>query len=1029
MTRTDPQPGQTASEQQLRNAINAAQIVSWDMDLATGITSCSPNAMPLWGLVQGSSAEFMARVHPEDLARVEAAAAQAIRGERKFIIEYRVRGDGGLYRWISSRGEVIRGPTGEPERFLGFSADITHRMEAEDALRASEARFRSLAMATSDAVWTAYTDGRDGEGVAWWCGLTGQTIEETRDWGWLAAVHPEDQEAAREPYMRGIQRGEPFASEYRVRTQAGDYCHLAVRGVPVPGTGNAEWIGTFTDVSDLRRSTAALRDREQRLAAVLASIPDVIARYDREHRHIFISESVRHVTGRPASAYIGRRSTEIGERPEFARMWNGAIQRVFDTGQGTELDFEYPAPNGIRLYHARFLPERDSTGAVVSVLSVSSDITSLRKAEHSAEQSAAFHRSLGDAIPGMVWSTGPDGQLTFVNQTFTEYTGLSLDEYQPLAGSGHGLHPEDRDAVLAAFARAIEAGQPCEFEFRMRRRDGAYRWFLSRVVPVTDSAGRVLQWVGASVDIDERKRTEETVKEHDERLRMALRAAAAGTWDFDVERGQAVWSEQCCALHGSPPADQVSYEAWIALIHPDDRARTDSALRYAMEKGGDLSLEYRIIHPAHGVRWLLSIGRSVADAAGRVIQLSGLTLDINERRQVEERLRQSAKMEAIGQLAGGLAHDFNNQLHALSGLLDFVARDPGLSEESRNDLAEISNTTERMASLTHQLLAFSRQQVLVPETIDLNTAVAETRPMLQRLIGSNLEMQLDLGPDALWVKVDRTQLLQVMMNLVINARDAMPEGGRVVVRTGTRSVRGRELDSTARAPVQPGHYAELTVQDSGVGIRAEDLDRIFDAFFTTKPVGEGTGLGLATVDGILSQSKGHIWAESEPSAGSTFHVLLPFTSAPLETDAPPAPFPAREGFRGRLLVVDDEAMVREVIVRTLANRGYEVYQAVHGADALEKLEELGRGIDLVVSDVVMPVMGGAELAIRMAEKHPDVPIVWMSGYPRETVIGRGRLGEDQPFLQKPVPPAVLLETVSRALRPQEGGSPTGPAGR
>lgn len=409
------------------------------------------------------------------------------------------------------------------------------------------------------------------------------------------------------------------------------------------------------------------------------------------------------------------------------------------------------------------------------------------------------------------------------------------------------------------------------------------------------------------------------------------------------------------------------------------------------------------------------ISSNVYRVNGEFVHTRCVTLDVTGRRHAEERLRQSAKMEAIGQLAGGLAHDFNNQLHALSGLVDFLAMDPGLSENSRSDVAEILNTTERMASLTRQLLAFSRQQILIPETIDLNMAVMETKPMLQRLVGSNLEMRLELSGDPGWVKVDRSQLLQVLMNLVINARDAMPHGGRLVIRTGRHTVHGRELDSFARGPVAPGAYALLTVQDSGSGITREDLNRIFDAFYTTKPVGEGTGLGLATVDGILTQSKGHIWAESDGRTGSTFHVLLPLTAPPTETGSVPPTAPVRTQRRGRLLVVDDEAMVREVIVRTLANKGYEVAQASHGEDALDQLRKLNGQVDLVISDVVMPTMGGAELSLKLAQLYPNLPIIWMSGYPRETIIGRGRLGEDQPFLQKPVPPTVLLETVARAI--------------
>ena len=465
-------------------------------------------------------------------------------------------------------------------------------------------------------------------------------------------------------------------------------------------------------------------------------------------------------------------------------------------------------------------------------------------------------------------------------------------------------------------------------------------------------------------------------------------------------------------LLGYTPDEYVGHN--IAGFHVDPSVVADM-LRLLAEGEVIGGWEARIRAKDGSLRTVL-ITASVYQADGRFVYTRCVTHDVTARHHAEERLRQSAKMEAIGQLAGGLAHDFNNQLHALSGLIDFVAMDPGLSDASRNDLTEIQNTTERMASLTRQLLAFSRQQVLIPETIDLNAAVIETKPMLQRLVGSNLEMRLDLAPEPKWVKVDRSQLLQVLMNLVINARDAMPRGGRLVIRTGQHEVRGRELDDVARGPVVPGPYARLTVQDSGTGIAREDLARIFEAFFTTKPVGEGTGLGLATVDGILSQSKGHIWAESGDEGGATFHVLLPLTTEPSETASVIPAMPSLGRRRGRLLVVDDEAMVREVIVRTLTHHGYEVHQAEQGEDALDQLKQLGGQVDLVVSDVVMPVMGGAELAQRLAEHYPGIPIIWMSGYPRETVIGRGRLGEDQPFLQKPVPPSVLLETVGKAIR-------------
>lgn len=617
-----------------------------------------------------------------------------------------------------------------------------------------------------------------------------------------------------------------------------------------------------------------------------------------------------------------------------------------------------------------------------------------------------------DAALLTVWEVDPSNNTVDCSAPARELWGIergTLDEFMAL------IHPNDVNAFQKARAQAAQDGQTARCEVRLRRRDGGYRWTEALLAPPGTSGDLPSPWTWLTLDIHARKTDELRIRDSEGQLADFFANASVGIHWLGPDGTILRVNQAELEMLGYR---REEYEGRnIAEFHVDPQASKDFLRR--LTAGEALSGYEARLRASDGAVKPVLISSSVYRVAGRFVHTRCITQDLTARRHAEERLRQSAKMEAIGQLAGGLAHDFNNQLHALSGLVDFVARDPGLSENSKSDLTEIQNTAERMASLTRQLLAFSRQQVLIPETINLNAAVAETKPMLQRLVGSNLEMRLELSAGPTWVKVDRTQLLQVLMNLVINARDAMPRGGRLVVSTATREVRGQEFDSVARGPVLPGSYAQLTVEDSGTGIAKDDLTRIFEAFYTTKPVGEGTGLGLATVDGILSQSKGHIWAESALGHGSTFYVLLPLAPPPLEPALAKPTGPERRRPRGRLIVVDDEEMVREVIVRTLSNQGYEVHQAVNGVDALDKLRELGSTVDLILSDVVMPVMGGAELALRIAELYPGLPTIWMSGYPRETVIGRGRLGEDQPFLQKPVPPPVLLETVARAVRERQ----------
>jgi two-component system cell cycle sensor histidine kinase/response regulator CckA len=418
-----------------------------------------------------------------------------------------------------------------------------------------------------------------------------------------------------------------------------------------------------------------------------------------------------------------------------------------------------------------------------------------------------------------------------------------------------------------------------------------------------------------------------------------------------------------------------------------------------------------------GTRIAVSLSISpIRDSSGSIIGTSSIKRDITERKQAEDALRQAAKMEALGALAGGLAHDFNNQLHALSGFAHFVARDTGLGAAGRQDLMEIQKTIERMASLTRQLLAFARQQVMNPETLDLNTAIDDTLPMLQRLIGSNVTIDRSLSQGPKWVQADRAQLVQVLLNLVINARDAMPAGGKLSIRTETLEVSPGQLLDRLGVPVEPGAYAELAVSDAGQGIRPEHLPHIFEPVYTTKEVGQGTGLGLATVEGIVTQSGGRIQVASAVGQGTTLRILLPLTDQPAPNSRAGYPAPARTGPRARLLLVDDEDSVRAVVARMLQGEGYEVLGARDGEEALSHLELVGGTVDLVITDLVMPVMGGRELTLELHRLYPNLPVVWISGHPRGVELRSAEPAMEVAFLQKPISPRALSETIGQVVR-------------
>jgi len=406
----------------------------------------------------------------------------------------------------------------------------------------------------------------------------------------------------------------------------------------------------------------------------------------------------------------------------------------------------------------------------------------------------------------------------------------------------------------------------------------------------------------------------------------------------------------------------------------------------------------------------------VRDDSGRIVGAASIKRDVTDQKKAELALRQAAKMEAIGRLAGGLAHDFNNQLHALSGFVHFIERDPNLTPVTRQDLMQVQQAADRMATLTRQLLAFARQQVLTPETLDLDATVADTVPLLQRLIGSHVEVRMDASHGSKWVRVDRTQLVQVLLNLAINARDAMPGGGTLSVRTETLEIGPNQMQDRTGAPIEAGSYARLEVEDTGEGIAPEHLGRVFEPFYTTKEVGSGTGLGLATVEGIVSQSGGYLQIGSVVGQGTSITILFPLCPAPNRSEVTGSSPWLDEAPHGRILVVDDDKQVRSVIVRLLRSEGYDVVEAAHGKEGLDCFEQAGGGIDLVISDLVMPVMGGREMVEQLNRRYPHTPAIWISGHPRETEFPDSGPALTQPYLQKPVSPELLIRTVQETLR-------------
>jgi PAS domain S-box-containing protein len=497
------------------------------------------------------------------------------------------------------------------------------------------------------------------------------------------------------------------------------------------------------------------------------------------------------------------------------------------------------------------------------------------------------------------------------------------------------------------------------------------------------------------------------------RLTAALAHGRMGTWVWDVAEDRIWVGEALMRLFGleSHAVEHCTAADFVLFFHPEDRSRVQRTLDDARARRRDYDVEARVVRADGTTLWIEIKGSVEGEGENAVSRVTGACVDVTERRQLETQLRHSQRIESIGQLAGGVAHDFNNLLTVITGNAELLAL-----EETRADrrglIDEVLHASERAAGLTRQLLAFGRKQVLAPKVVNLNTVIGSTESLLRRLVGEDVILTMVLEPSIGPVLIDPGTMVQVLMNLAVNARDAMPRGGRLTIQTAMTDL---GMDYAATHPeVTAGRYVQLSVTDTGSGMRPEVLSRLFEPFFTTKEAANGSGLGLAVVHGIVKQSGGHIQVYSELGYGSAFKIYLP-PEASQEDAVGARPAETGRGGTGTVLVVEDDEGVRRLATRVLARGGYSVVEAGSGSEALRVAEDAGASVDLLLTDVVMPGMSGRELADTLRVRFPRVKILYSSGYTDDAVVRHGILEAEVAFLQKPYTPASLLERVHHVL--------------
>jgi PAS domain S-box-containing protein len=959
-----------------------------------------------------------------DARTAGAAAAHAAFGTRALVAVPILR-EGRLRATLHVNAEAPRTWTTAEVELIREVAERTwsavERARSEHALRESEGQFRLMADAVPQIVWITDAEG----GVEFfnrqWMDYTG-VPELLPTAARVAAnhVHPEDETRTMVAFNEARRTGRTFQTEHRIRSAAGQYRWFLVRGEPYrdPDTGEVvRWFGASVDIHDRKLAEEALRRSEEQLRLATEAAEVGFWDVDPLTDELVWPPRVKAMFGISADRPVTMRDFYAGLHPDDLRATTDAFAAALDPGRRALYDVEYRTigkeDGQVRWVAAKGRGVFDETGRCIRVIGTAIDITARKAVEERlrdlnatlearvAEQAAERDR-IWRMSRDLLAIMGFDGYLKAINPAWERTLGLDMATLldRPMAEQ---VHPDDHAPAREVIER-LRRGETVErFEDRLRHADGSWRWIAWTLVP----EGDVFYAVGR--DVTEDKRRAEALRLYQNIVQSDRFPICAYDTEMRVIAFNKAHADEFFRILGH--RQQVG-DLFPDLFPPDQapvvRAFTERALR-----GEVFTIEGEFGDPDHAKPAWESDFAPLRDEEGRIIGAFHHARDVSARLRAEaelqaaqEALRQSQKMEAVGHLTGGIAHDFNNLLQSMAGSLDLIRRKADSPERVRRYAEAGLQAAERGARLTGQLLAFSRAQRIELKPLVVAEVITGMRDLLQRSLGPMVRIDLDLSDEATPVLSDPTQLEMAVLNLAINARDAMPGGGTLTVATAVRRI-GKDPE------LAPGEYVEVSVADTGTGMPPEVAARAFDPFFTTKEVGQGTGLGLSQVYGIARQAGGTARLESRPGRGTTVRILLPRTEALLRPDAGATPERlAAAPVAAKVLVVDDDPDVRRVLTDMLDVLGYAVSEAADGPSGLEALA--AQGPDLLIVDFAMPGMNGAEVARAAHARRPSLPVVFASGY-SDTAAIESAAGPKAVMLRKPFRMEELQAVLAEAL--------------
>ncbi len=766
-----------------------------------------------------------------------------------------------------------------------------------------------------------------------------------------------------------------------------------------------------------RKTEESLRQSEAEFRAMTEASPLGIFVADCDGRATYTNATLRRMLGVGFQEIGGEgwaRSVHPQDRTELLAKWQEAVT----SKQSLEASARFICPDGTVIRTSIKTAVMREQDRVLGYVGVVDDITERKRAEEALRESEARTLILVESSNVGLWDWNLVTNEVFYSAEWKSQLGYAGDE---LPGRyeewKNRLHPEDCDATLAAVEDYIEGRRAAyDVEFRLRHRDGSWRSMLSRAKLTRDETGTPLRIMGCHIDITERKDAERLALEREALLANAQRIGRMGTWVLDVRSGLLTWSEATCNLFGIAPAEFAgTFEQFYSFILPEDRPDCETARSFISRKNPILEVEYRIRRPDGEVRWMYERGTIEFDTEGNEIRRLGMVMDITERKKLEQQFLRAQRMESIGTLAGGIAHDLNNILAPIMMSVPILRMDLP-AEEREKIISTIEMSADRGAQIVKQVLTFGRGLEGEKRPLQIGMLIGEMVKIIRATFPKDIKIESTVAPDLWPILGDSTQMHQVLLNFCINSRDAMPGGGKL--RLGARNLVLDANFASMMPGITPGPYVLLEAGDNGSGIPPEIVERIFDPFFTTKAVGQGTGLGLSTVLGIVKNHGGHIVVNSEPGRGTTFKVYLPASVD--SADALGASDSAKALPKGSgecVLFVDDEETVRGAARTVLAAHGYRVLQATDGADALAIFAQNPAGIALVLTDLMMPLMDGMALIHALRKMKPAMPIIASTGLGEKGRLAELKAMNIHTILTKPYGADTLLRTVHGALHP------------